>query len=94
MVLQQRSDSEPVITAQVESLTHRIISGCLYSGSLYDAYRHKSLFSSHNAVAGRVWKGTAFGGFKSRVDVPNLVDRYMKKEFRLDDYITHHYKLD
>ena len=52
------------------------------------------MFSSHNAVAGRVWKGTAFGGFKSRVDVPNLVDRYMKKEFRVDDYITHHYKLD
>ena len=28
------------------------------------------------------------------MDVPNLVDRYMKKEFRVDDYITHHYKLD
>lgn len=45
-------------------------------------------------VTGRVWKGTAFGGFKSRVDVPNLVERYMKNEFRVDEYITHHYKLD
>lgn len=45
-------------------------------------------------VAGRVWKGTAFGGFKSRVDVPNLVDRYMKNEFRVDEYITHEYTLD
>jgi S-(hydroxymethyl)glutathione dehydrogenase/alcohol dehydrogenase len=27
-------------------------------------------------VTGRVWRGTAFGGYKSRVDVPKLVDRY------------------
>ena len=44
--------------------------------------------------AGRVWKGTAFGGFKSRVDVPKLVERYMKNEFRVDEYVTHHYTLD
>lgn len=30
-------------------------------------------------VTGRVWKGTAFGGYKSRTDVPKLVDAYMKK---------------
>lgn len=30
-------------------------------------------------VTGRVWKGTAFGGFKSRSQVPWLVDKYMKK---------------
>ena len=40
-------------------------------------------------VTGRVWKGTAFGGFKSRVDVPKLVDRYMNEEIKLRDYITH-----
>merc|ERR1719412_3192366 len=34
-------------------------------------------------VVGRVWKGTAFGGFQSRSEVPGLVDRYMdKKDFR------------
>jgi Zn-dependent alcohol dehydrogenase len=26
-------------------------------------------------TGGRVWKGTAFGGFKSRTDLPNLVQR-------------------
>ena len=26
-------------------------------------------------VTGRIWKGTAFGGFKSRTDVPKLVER-------------------
>lgn len=34
-------------------------------------------------VTGRVWKGTAFGGFKSRSQVPWLVDKYMKKVCRL-----------
>ena len=28
-------------------------------------------------VTGRQWKGTAFGGFKSRSEVPGLVDAYM-----------------
>ncbi|QDZ20767.1 alcohol dehydrogenase [Chloropicon primus] len=40
-------------------------------------------------VTGRVWRGTAFGGFKSRVDVPKLVDKYMNKEIKLEEYITH-----
>jgi S-(hydroxymethyl)glutathione dehydrogenase/alcohol dehydrogenase len=30
-------------------------------------------------VTWRVWKGTAFGGFKSRTQVPKLVEKYMKK---------------
>jgi S-(hydroxymethyl)glutathione dehydrogenase/alcohol dehydrogenase len=30
-------------------------------------------------VTGRVWKGTAFGGYKSRTDVPKLVDEYLKQ---------------
>jgi Zn-dependent alcohol dehydrogenase len=30
-------------------------------------------------VTGRVWKGTAFGGFKSRSQVPWLVNKYLKK---------------
>lgn len=32
-------------------------------------------------VTGRVWKGTAFGGFKSRSQVPWLVEKYLKKVF-------------
>ncbi|KAL5996831.1 hypothetical protein ACLOJK_007753, partial [Asimina triloba] len=40
-------------------------------------------------VTGRVWKGTAFGGFKSRSQVPWLVDKYMKREIKIDEYITH-----
>jgi len=40
-------------------------------------------------VTGRVWKGTAFGGWKSRPQVPQLVEKYMKKEVKVDEYITH-----
>ncbi|KAG6434573.1 hypothetical protein SASPL_106211 [Salvia splendens] len=40
-------------------------------------------------VTGRVWKGTAFGGFKSRSQVPWLVEKYLKKEIKVDEYITH-----
>ncbi|CAJ1968265.1 unnamed protein product [Sphenostylis stenocarpa] len=40
-------------------------------------------------VTGRVWKGTAFGGFKSRSQVPWLVEKYMNKEIKVDEYITH-----
>jgi len=40
-------------------------------------------------VTGRVWKGTAFGGFKSRSQVPELVDKYMAGEVKIDEYITH-----
>eukprot|EP01023_Acetabularia_acetabulum_P009112 TRINITY_DN14028_c0_g2_i1.p1 TRINITY_DN14028_c0_g2~~TRINITY_DN14028_c0_g2_i1.p1 ORF type:complete len:463 (-),score=91.50 TRINITY_DN14028_c0_g2_i1:292-1560(-) len=45
-------------------------------------------------VTGRVWKGTAFGGYRSRIDVPELVNKYMHKKFKVDEYITHHFKLD
>ena len=40
-------------------------------------------------VTGRKWAGTAFGGYKSRVQVPDLVTSYMKGETMLDKYITH-----
>nr|CAB3451481.1 unnamed protein product [Digitaria exilis] len=40
-------------------------------------------------VTGRVWKGTAFGGFKSRTHVPWLVEKYLNKEIKVDEYITH-----
>lgn len=42
-------------------------------------------------VTGRVWKGTAFGGFKSRKDIPILVERCMKGELPIDHFITHNF---
>jgi S-(hydroxymethyl)glutathione dehydrogenase/alcohol dehydrogenase len=40
-------------------------------------------------VTGRVWRGSAFGGVKGRSELPGIVDRYMRGEFKLDDFITH-----
>ncbi|GAB1609481.1 alcohol dehydrogenase class-3 [Argonauta hians] len=40
-------------------------------------------------VTGRVWKGTAFGGFKSRDSVPKLVEDYINKKLLLDDFVSH-----
>ena len=43
-------------------------------------------------VTGRSWKGTAFGGFKGRTDVPKLVEKYTKGEIQLDAFVTHTFK--
>ena len=45
-------------------------------------------------VTGRSWKGTAFGGWKSRDQVPGLVEKYLKKELMVDEFITHRMGLD
>ena len=39
-------------------------------------------------VTGRKWVGTAFGGYKSRTEVPKLVDRYMEGDLPIDHYVT------
>ena len=43
-------------------------------------------------VTGRRWCGTAFGGYKSRTEVPMLVDEYMGGSLPLERYVTHRYK--
>jgi S-(hydroxymethyl)glutathione dehydrogenase/alcohol dehydrogenase len=36
--------------------------------------------------------GTAFGGFKSRTEVPQLVDNYLDGKLPIEHYITHRFK--
>ncbi len=45
-------------------------------------------------VTGRRWLGTAFGGIRGRSELPGLVERYMKKDFKLDEFVTHNFSLD
>ena len=40
-------------------------------------------------VTGRRWLGSAFGGWKSRRDVPKLVDWYMDGRVKVDELVTH-----
>lgn len=39
-------------------------------------------------VTGRVWRGSAFGGWKSRSSVPRLVDDYLNKKLLVDEFVT------
>lgn len=45
-------------------------------------------------VTGRTWKGTAFGGWKSVESVPMLVERYLKKELMVDEFVTHSMEIE
>ncbi|XP_074269551.1 alcohol dehydrogenase-like 6 [Silene latifolia] len=40
-------------------------------------------------LCGRTLKGTLYGGWKPKTDLPKLVDMYMNKEIPLDEFITH-----
>lgn len=40
-------------------------------------------------VTGRVWRGTAFGGVKGRSQLPDYVERYMRGEIKIDEFVTH-----
>merc|ERR1719271_2388420 len=40
-------------------------------------------------VTGRKWVGTAFGGWKTRTDVPRLVDAHLAGDLPIDHFITH-----
>jgi S-(hydroxymethyl)glutathione dehydrogenase/alcohol dehydrogenase len=43
-------------------------------------------------VTGRTWKGTAFGGYKSRSQVPVLIEKNLTGELPIDHFITHVFK--
>ncbi|KAI0317741.1 class III ADH enzyme [Amylostereum chailletii] len=45
-------------------------------------------------VTGRVWRGTAFGGVKGRTELPGIVEDYLKGGVKVDEYITHSFKLE
>jgi len=42
-------------------------------------------------VTGRQWKGTAFGGFKSRTEVPQLVEKYLNGCLPIEHFISHQF---
>lgn len=40
-------------------------------------------------VTGRVWRGSAFGGVKGRSQLPDYVERYLRGEIKVDEFVTH-----
>lgn len=49
----------------------------------------KQLCFSPYLLGGRSIESCIFGGFKGKMQVPHLVDRFLKKEVMADEYITH-----
>ncbi|KEP63541.1 UNVERIFIED_CONTAM: Zn-containing alcohol dehydrogenase [Hammondia hammondi] len=46
-----------------------------------------------NLIVGRTWKGSAFGGWRVRTHVPQLVQMYLDGEIKLDEFISHRMEL-
>lgn len=38
---------------------------------------------------GRTVKGSLFGGWKGKRDIPKLMEKYLKGELMIDEFITH-----
>ncbi|KAL1201739.1 Alcohol dehydrogenase-like 5 [Cardamine amara subsp. amara] len=49
---------------------------------------------SFDLLRGRHVCGNMFGGLKPKLDIPILVDHYLKKELNLDSFITHELKFE
>ncbi|XP_010933295.2 alcohol dehydrogenase-like 6 isoform X1 [Elaeis guineensis] len=47
--------------------------------------------SAHYALllSGRTLKGSLFGGWKPKSDLPQLAEKYLREEIQLDDLVTH-----
>ncbi|KAF7662022.1 hypothetical protein LDENG_00248170 [Lucifuga dentata] len=45
-------------------------------------------------IGGRTWKGSMFGGFKTKDGIPEMVKAYLNKKLKLDEFITHNMTLD
>lgn len=41
----------------------------------------------------REFTGSAFGGAKGRTDVPQYVDEYLEGKLKVDEFITHNFRL-
>ncbi|XP_056684946.1 alcohol dehydrogenase-like 7 isoform X6 [Spinacia oleracea] len=53
-----------------------------------------SLTSANVLCSGKTLTGALFGGLKAKSDIPILVKRYLDKEVRLDDFVSHEMKFD
>ncbi|XP_057754677.1 alcohol dehydrogenase 1-like [Arachis stenosperma] len=53
--------------------------------------RKDDVFKTHpmNFLNERTLKGTFYGNYKPRIDLPNVVEKYMKGELKLEKFITY-----
>ncbi|XP_045887002.1 alcohol dehydrogenase class-3-like [Micropterus dolomieu] len=82
--------SPPVMSAALESTTDAW-GVCVIAGWTETEVMNVMV---EKILMGRTLKGTYFGGWKSVQDVPKLVDSYMDRKLKLDEFITHNLSLD
>lgn len=82
--------SPPVMSAALESTTDAW-GVCVIAGWTETEVMNVMV---EKILMGRTLKGTYFGGWKSVQDVPKLVDSYMDRKLKLDEFITHNLPLD
>jgi S-(hydroxymethyl)glutathione dehydrogenase/alcohol dehydrogenase len=63
-----------------------------YHGTVSDVAL-TSTYTAFQLVTGRVWKGCAFGGVKGRSQMGGLVQDYMEKRLKVEEFITHRQRL-
>ncbi|XP_010248788.1 PREDICTED: alcohol dehydrogenase-like 6 [Nelumbo nucifera] len=56
----------------------------------------KPEITAHYALllSGRTLRGSLFGGWKPKSDLPSLVDMYLKNEIQIDEFITHNLQFE
>ncbi|GLT32207.1 hypothetical protein SLA2020_068900 [Shorea laevis] len=68
---------------------------CVHDGwgvAVHVRFPHKgAVFKTRpiNVLNEKTVKGTFFGNYKSRTDIPLVVEKYMNKELELEKFITH-----
>uniref|UniRef100_A0A2C9U3A8 alcohol dehydrogenase n=1 Tax=Manihot esculenta TaxID=3983 RepID=A0A2C9U3A8_MANES len=80
-------------TGNVDAMTSAF--ECVHDGwgvAVLVGVPHKAaVFKTHpiNVLNERTLKGTFFGNYKPRTDLPSVVEKYMNKELELEKFITH-----
>nr|XP_061798358.1 alcohol dehydrogenase 1-like isoform X2 [Nerophis lumbriciformis] len=79
-------------------LMHTALESCVPSWgvSVIVGWTDREEFSArpNDLISGRTWKGSMFGGFKGKDGVAEMVQAYMNKKVKLDEFITHKMPLD
>lgn len=65
----------------------------MHEGSIERFWKAKSIQICATSMLSVIFCNL-FIGWKGRDDTPKLVERYMNKELRLDEFVTHHMELE
>lgn len=94
---------QEIATRPFQLVTGRTWKGTAFGGRILVApfltrflvlYRRHSTKKCKNTILNSIYFFSFLSGWKSRDSVPTLVDKYMKKELKIDEFITHNMPLE